>query len=215
MKDFKSKYLNFYPVWHHFSFQFNVAGYFDPRPHFHICLGWGQIFLYLPFKTKYDECDPPVYGIYYYEDGIWLNLGRKVKCFHMPWELDWVRTSNLRHDGTWEHERRGDRKEFWDKEKWNAILWSETYPYRYVLKSGTVQERSATVRVEEREWRPRWFKWTKKFAYIRKSISVEFNDEVGERTGSWKGGTIGCGYDILPTETPLQCLRRMEKERKF
>jgi hypothetical protein len=44
---------------------------------------------------------------------------------------------------------------------------------------------------------------------------IEFNDEVGERTGSWKGGTLGCGYNLLPNETPLECLRRMEKERKF
>jgi hypothetical protein len=69
--------------------------------------------------------------------------------------------------------------------------------------------------VEEREWRPRWFKWTSLFARKRKTINVDFNDEVGERTGSWKGGTLGCGYDLLPNETPLECLRRMERERKF
>jgi hypothetical protein len=40
-------------------------------------------------------------------------------------------------------------------------------------------------------------------------------DEVGEEAGSWKGGVLGCGYTLLPNETPLQCLRRMEKERKF
>jgi hypothetical protein len=83
------------------------------------------------------------------------------------------------------------------------------------LKNGTVQERFATVNVEEREWRPRWFKFTKLFAKVRRTIGVEFSDEVGERTGSWKGGTVGCGYDLLPKETPLACLRRMEKERKF
>ena len=62
-------------------------------------------------------------------------------------------------------------------------------------------------------WRvlKRWpiYKW------YRKSINVQFSDETGERTGSWKGGTIGCGYDMLPGETAEQTLRRMEKEREF
>jgi hypothetical protein len=39
--------------------------------------------------------------------------------------------------------------------------------------------------------------------------------ECGERKGSWKGGTLGCSYELLPNETPLDCLKRMEKERKF
>lgn len=50
---------------------------------------------------------------------------------------------------------------------------------------------------------------------MSRSIDVEFNAEVGERTGSWKGGCIGCGYQMNPNETPLQALRRMEAERKF
>lgn len=48
-----------------------------------------------------------------------------------------------------------------------------------------------------------------------RAIDVQFSDEVGERTGSWKGGTIGCGYNMLPGESPLDTLRRMEAERKF
>ncbi len=31
----------------------------------------------------------------------------------------------------------------------------------------------------------------------------------------WKGGTIGCGYNLLPNEHHLDCLKKMEKERKF
>jgi hypothetical protein len=49
----------------------------------------------------------------------------------------------------------------------------------------------------------------------RKVIDIEFNDEVGERSGSWKGGTIGCSYAMLPTDTIESCLRRMEKEREM
>jgi hypothetical protein len=46
-------------------------------------------------------------------------------------------------------------------------------------------------------------------------IEIEFDKEVGERAGSWKGGTIGCSYGIKSNETAYQCLLRMEQERKF
>jgi len=60
----------------------------------------------------------------------------------------------------------------------------------------------------------------KRFVIIEKQgfkipNSKEETGEVGERTGEWKGGTTGCGYQMLPNETPLETLRRMEKERKF
>ena len=35
------------------------------------------------------------------------------------------------------------------------------------------------------------------------------SDEVGEETGSWKGGTIGCGYNLKPGETAEECFDRM------
>jgi hypothetical protein len=94
-------------------------------------------------------------------------------------------------------------------------LWKETHPYQYVLGDGRIQDRLAAIIVEEREWRPIWFRWTSLFAKIRTSIDIEFSGEVGEREGSWKGGTIGCSWDLLPGESPVECLRRMEKERVF
>ena len=57
--------------------------------------------------------------------------------------------------------------------------------------------------------------WTSLFSKKRRSIDIDFNDEVGEETGSWKGGCTGCGYTMLDGELPEQTLRRMEKERKF
>ena len=72
-----------------------------------------------------------------------------------------------------------------------------------------------TIYVEEREWRPKWLKWTKMFAIINRTIDVHFSKEVGKRKGSWKGGTLGCGYTLRKNETPLECLKRMEVERNF
>ena len=53
------------------------------------------------------------------------------------------------------------------------------------------------------------------FRRVSKYINIDFSDEVGERSGSWKGGRLGCSYNMQPGETPLQTLRRMEAERKF
>lgn len=258
MKFYRWEWGSFYPKFDAFHITFGPASYFDNRFYIHCyvsqiaCLlafpfigmnwyalflllpffyNWGALYLHIPFiRSKWDECDPPRYGIYYYNDkgheAIWLQWGRqKCKSFHMPWSVTWMRTSCLRTDGGWEHDvaknypgsdlKQRMAKDFWNKERWKDILWTETYPYKYVLKNGTVQERTATLRVEEREWRQRWLTFTGWKAKVRKTISVEFNDEVGEETGSWKGGTTGCGYDMLPDETPEQCLRRMEKERIF
>ena len=207
-------------------------------------IGYGQIYLHLPIHSGIDDCEPPQYGFYFYSEGskmfnsFWLCLGKEVKCFHMPWQWDWVRTSVLKKDGTFEHETRNNRKDFYDEKKWRNIIWTEEYPYVYNLKNGTIQERIATVKVEEREWRCRGFKWLPYPRMIHKDISVDFSyggpiarevivekkgfklknkytGEVGERTGGWKGGTLGCGYSMLKGETPLQTLRRMEKERVF
>lgn len=170
------------------------------------------------------------FSFYYNERAIWLQLWdneddysakqtwiNKMHVFHFPWDRSWVRTSRLLKNGEWFHETYKKRLPWKEAQqiKEKLGIWEETYPYKYVLKSGEVQERTATVTVDEMEWRFRWFKWLPLFRKIRKSISIRFSGEVGEETGSWKGGTTGCGYDLLPNETPEQCLRRMEKERKF
>lgn len=221
-KCYESKYLIFYWGWH-FDISFELCGYFDNRPRINLDLIFFSLTLIFPFRNSWtDECDPPKWGIAIHGNIFWIyrggkgnmNGGNKWWTMYMPWSYQWVRTSNLRKDGTWEHERKNDRKDFY-KDEWKKIIWNETYPYIYILKSGVVQERLATIKVEEREWRWHWLKWIPITKKIRKTISVDFNDEVGERTGSWKGGTLGCGYDMLPGETPLATLRRMEKERKF
>lgn len=212
-------------------------------------IGYGNIYLDLPIYSGIDDSEPPQYGFYFYGEGrklffnsFWLCLGKKTKCIHMPWEWDWVRTSVLKKDGTWEHEtyqlkKKKIFKEFY-KDEWKIVIWTESYPFTYVLKSGKVQHRIAELKVEEREWRWRGLRWFPFINKIRKDISINFSyggpivrevivekngfqlknkytGEVGEETGSWKGGTLGCGYNMLPNETPLETLRRMEKERTF
>jgi hypothetical protein len=222
--EYRNDWLTFYPKWSNLAFSLDLVEYDGDRPQLHICPGWGNFFIKLPFKSKYnDHFEAPTYGIYYHARAFWLQHGiDKVTAFHLPWDMDWVRTSKLRKDGTWFHEYRGDRKRLGGWKAWDnyekqieSSFWKEDYPYTYRLRSGEVQNITATVTVEEREWRWRWFKWLPFPRNISKTISVDFSEEVGEERGSWKGGTIGCGYSMLPRETALETLRRMEKERRF
>lgn len=113
-------------------------------------------------------------------------------------------------DGKW-----ADFAGCWEPDKAPDGRLVEDLPYRYVLKNGTVQEVTATIHVERWSRRPRCLRWTSLFESQRVSIDVKFSGEVGEQSGSWKGGCIGCSYELLSGETPEQCLRRMERERKF
>lgn len=152
--------------------------------------------------------------------GLHLNWGRHCKIFNWPWMYDHCRTEVMLRDGSfvpYEMFPRLAKGEPFRTNPEPENRYRETFRYRYDLKSGEVQERVATVTVERREWcwraRPfRWLRWPK---MVRTSIDVRFSDEVGERAGSWKGGCTGCGYDMKPGETPEQCLRRMEAERRF
>lgn len=188
-----------------------------------IGLIWGTLYIYLnflPLKPDNEYSEEPQYGFYFHSDGswddanLWLWWGKKYKVISFPWNPKWYRTSILLKDGSWEHEYKGDRKEFYNKE-WKEKQWSEQYEYTYVLRSGEVQKVPTTIYVEEREWRRQGWMWCSLFNSVNKKIDVDFTEEVGEGRGSWKGGVLGCGYSIKKGETPLECLKRMERERKF
>jgi hypothetical protein len=194
----------------------------------HVRLGWPNIFIKLPFLRRWHhEPDEMMesWGFSWFWDNVHLNWGRHTKIVHLPWAWEWVRSSYLMPDGqTWAHELRSWRRHSHLGTKCDAKhflpstdlpQWTEKHPYRYVLRSSEVQEREATIRVHEMEWRWRWFTWLPLPRLVKRSIDVNFNDEVGERAGSWKGGCLGCGYDLYPDETPHEALRRMERDRKF
>lgn len=182
---------------------------------------WLGLFIKLPFLRRWAYEPHEImesWGFSTLDGSVHLSWGDAVKIVHFPW-ADWVHVSHLvmRPDGSfvpfvgsWEEKQphRPDGKEPDGRH-------TETHAYHYLLKSGEVQHIDATISVERREWRLRWLRWTSLFAKVRHSIDVSFSDEVGERAGSWKGGTVGCGYDLRPNETPRECLMRMMRDRKF
>lgn len=70
----------------------------------------------------------------------------------------------------------------------------------------------ATTRIEEAEWRfgTGWFKWLSLFRRpkVSRSLDLLFSAEVGERKGSWKGGTIGHAIEMRPGELHEAAFRR-------
>lgn len=222
-KDYQDEtvdYLSFWFGWR-FNLTYDVCGYFDNRPRLDIGFIFFTLQIIFPFRNKWeDKSDPPQYGIAIHDNTFWLYKGGKGngKGGTKWWTWDfpfitknWVRTSILLKDNTQEHERPGKCKEFWNDE-WKEKQMSWTYDYTDKYDGEVIP---TTIYVEEREWIPKWLSWTSLFATKRKTIDVHFSKECGEKKGSWKGGTIGCSYDLKKGEEPLDCLKRMEKERKF
>ena len=194
-----------------------------------LVFGWGKLYINLPIHTGIQDCDSAAWGINYHSNTLWIYIGgggnfqggRKWITYAMPWEMTWVRSSTLMADGTWFNETKKNKvtwtadtegavygsRDWLDKNKWKI-----TVPFLDKYDNTTV---NATVSAGVREWRQRWLTWTPYFSKVVKSIEVDFDKEVGERKGSWKGGTMGCGYDLLPDESPLECLKRMQIERTF
>jgi len=138
------------------------------------------------------QCSGPTYGFNFFGDGLHLHWGKShgkrddpCTIVKMPWQ--------------WRHREH------------RILSEPESYPYTYTLCSGEVQKCIATIKAESRLWTRPWLP----FKRLSQSIDVEFSSEVGERSGSWKGGCTGCGYKMLPGEVPVDTLRRMERERKF
>lgn len=74
------------------------------------------------------------------------------------------------------------------------------------------QRIQAATHIEEREWRfgEGWFKWLSLFRRpkVRRSLDISFASEVGPEKGSWKGGLMGTGIDMLPGELHENAFRR-------
>lgn len=187
---------------------------YHEEAHWRIQILWPSIYIKAPMLIRQkpgteDWCAS--YGFSTFEKAIHLNWRRRVKIIDMPWAYgSAVRWSVFDANGN-----KHLKIHQYDDGPYQDQRHIETHPFVYVLRDGTIQNRTATIYGEEMEWRLRytpWLPWPRK---IRRSISITFDDEVGERTGSWKGGTIGCGFEWRDGESMKRCLQRMQHEREF
>jgi len=177
---------------------------------------YGVFFIKLPFLPRREPADTlDNWGASWNWDNrgadIHLNWGSRCKIVHLPWDYVHVRSSMLCQDGVW-------RKAIgaWERKEGDPVQATETHHYRYVCRDGTVQDDiEATISVSEMEWRWRMLRWLRWGALVRRTIDVEFSAEVGNQRGSWKGGVLGCSYEMRRDEGPAECLHRMRRERSF
>lgn len=129
-------------------------------------------------------------------------------CKHLPWKqwrcVRWsVYTPDGEHFGT--EQKKGKFFEF-------CAMKQACPTVKFVFEDFDGERIVATCTVEEREWHrgEGWFKWLRLFwtPMIRRSLDISFSSEVGCEKGSWKGGTIGHGIDMLTGETPRQAFER-------
>ena len=209
--------------WGYFSPRFGLellihrGHYFENQYAISFCLGWGNFHIKLPFRTKLEPYhDWPSYGLQVYGNSLWIRIGDHEKNQRtrkmISWDFPFITLIFDAHEvqrndglwvpyvGSWEHDKTPDGRH------------EETHHFTYVLRSGDVQKRNATVFKERRKYHRKWLPFMKKTFTC---IDIAFDGEVGERTGSWKGGTIGCSWEILPGESMESCLRRMESQREF
>lgn len=173
-----------------------------------LCVKFWRYSAYIPLGITFygvDINDEPQWSVFgSAEYGLWVRWSHRSRRFDWPGSVFTSTYEQQLPDGSW--------VSVFDQA---AVPYSETHPYTYILKSGEVQSRNATIskrrHILARHWLHRigWPTWSKE------SVNIKFDGEVGERAGSWKGGTIGCAYDLCPGETMLDSLRRMEREREF
>ncbi len=177
-------------------------------------------FLWFRLFYTFIDCEGRQYGFSYTDKSLFLywgygsgfNMGPDggfSKIIYMPWDYgSCVESKLIAKNGKWIDSLGWELDSLVKKE--------ESFPYTYTLRSGEVQKRTATVSVSRRVWYWRLFKRLKIGPKIDSTtLDVSFDGEVGERSGSWKGGAIGCSYEIKKGETTEQTVRRMERERLF
>ncbi len=165
-------------------------------------------------RDWYWKVDERAYGFVFTDGALHLDYGRQTwdsdtdrsRCIFLPWK-EWrhVRHSFYDMDGDLFCQVSNDLDERTKQETACPSL-----RFRFADFDG--EEIVATTRIEEREWRAggRSFKWLSLFRKPRivRSLNLHFSSEVGERKGSWKGGTIGHSIEMLPGELHEAAFRR-------
>lgn len=148
----------------------------------------------------------------------WFGWPGKQSTLHeMPWSWQHIQTQHLSKTAGWVTRQPVTLGVPYLDPAEDPDAWVEKLPFTYVLKSGKVQHRVATVTARRAEHR--WkiskalgLKWPRQ---ISTSIDITFDDEVGERSGSWKGGTIGCSWSWREGQTFRDALMDMQLKRKL
>jgi hypothetical protein len=171
------------------------------------------------------------YGFSIDKDSIHLSYGiqpdssneSKNKVIFYPWkETRIIRQSYYHGDGT----LAGDVLNYHRKGKYkNKSFYSDcqqiedlTEKIRFKVKDadGTVVDVKAYICEEEYSYGVGHFEWLSWFTepIIKRSLIVNFDSEVGNEKGSWKGGLMGTSIIMQPGEQPEKAFKRFIEDSK-
>lgn len=129
----------------------------------------------------------------------------KRKGYFLPW-AQWRFIRHEIFDGQMvSFARSNGRGSMWDQQQ--AVP-----KVRFNLNDYDGEAIIATCYVSEREWAfgDGWFKWLSWFRknLIRRELEISFDKEVGMDKGTYKGGVVGTGIEMLKGESPEEALVR-------
>lgn len=188
----------------------------------HIAETWDAATVARMGRNWYDEVFPREYGFTVSDGTVHVHYGPQThdsistrsKVLWIPWkQLRHVRFSlyGLQGEHVWTQR---DRRDIRGMEAFEAQRQAEAECPKAVFEFDDYDGKRirATTHIEEREWRhgTGWCKWLSLFRRpkIGRSLHIEFSEEVGPEKGSWKGGTLGHGIDMLPGELHEAAFRR-------
>lgn len=167
------------------------------------------------------EVFPREFGAYAADDAVHVHFGPQThdstttrsKVLWIPWR-NWrhVRFSlyGLAGEHVW---TQLDRKDIRGGDAFEAQRQAEAacQKARFLIEDDG-RRITATTHIQEREWRLgqglwRWLSLFRK-PMVKRSLSIEFEKEVGPDRGSWKGGLIGTSIEMLPGELHEAAFRR-------
>lgn len=190
----------------------------------HIAATWNTATVERMGRNWYYETFPREFGFSLHEGFLQVFLGpqthdsRTTKSWstHLPWtQWRFYRFSLYGTDGAefWTQIEK-PRKKGGGFRHWEAQHEAEAKcdKVAFLIDDFDGQRITATTHIQEREWKfgEGWFKWLSLFRrnMVRRSLGISFDKECGPEKGSWKGGTMGTGIEMLPGELHEDAFRR-------
>lgn len=188
----------------------------------HIASTWDAATVERMGRNWYFKTFPREYGFSLHNGFLQLFLGAQTHdsettqdwATHLPW-TQWRHVRFSLYGASGAH--------FWtqlevDRKKGGSLFQDQLDAEKSCPKAAFIfddydgKRISATTHIEEREWRfgEGWFKWLSLFRRpkVRRSLDIRFSEEVGPEKGSWKGGMMGHGIEMLPGELHEAAFRR-------
>ena len=169
-------------------------------------------------RDWYDEVFPREYGFHFSEGNLHVQCGAQThdsltdhsRCFFLPWR-DWRFIRSSLYDLNGEHfhtEHEGVRNAWAASEAVKSACPKARFDFEDFDGAAIV----ATTHIEEWEWHfgTKWCRWLSWFRRpkVSRTLALEFSAEVGPEKGSWKGGTLGHGIEMLPGELHEAAFKR-------